>query len=387
MRRKVMTALMAGTLIGLAALAGPPPTSATEDTFYISAGTIAVGGSCNDPDVNYNPVNGLEPSLLAVYGNEDFGTGDTIILCDNGVGIDYVFESNTPSQDIASKEITITGESGQEVVLDANGFDPFIFANGTLNIENLVIQDAGTAITMSGTPTLNVTDVTFEDGADVGDMTGQSIDSSGIVSVAGSTFAQNYSSGDGGAIYVSNAVSVTITDSRFDGNTSGNSGGAIYAASIENLTIESNQFQRNTAAGQGGAIRVQWGTGGTSITRNTFTENSAEQGGAVSINDGEDDSYLWSVSRNTFTKNRATLNGGALHMALDDSGNVVTPNVKKNRFRGNSAPAAGAVVVESDYGTELAILRRYERGLRGNSFQGNRATRERRSANIGVHFD
>jgi predicted outer membrane repeat protein len=186
---------------------------------------------------------------------------------------------------------------------------------------------------------------------------------------------------------VSNAVSVTITDSRFDGNTSGNSGGAIYAASIENLTIESNQFQRNTAAGQGGAIRVQWGTGGTSITRNTFTENSAEQGGAVSINDGEVDSYLWSVSRNTFTKNRATLNGGALHMALDNSGNVVTPNVKRNRFRGNSAPAAGAVVVESDYGTERAILRRYERGLRGNSFQGNRATRERRSANIGVHFD
>ena len=94
-----------------------------------------------------------------------------------------------------------------------------------------------------------------------------------------------------------------------------------------------------------------------------------------------------SITRNTFTKNRATLNGGALYMALDNSGNVVTPNVKRNRFKGNSAPAAGAVVVESDYGTERAILKRYERGLRGNSFQANRATRERRSANIGVHFD
>jgi predicted outer membrane repeat protein len=542
-------------------------------------------------------MNGLEPSLLAVYGDEDFGTGDTIILCDNGVGIDYVFESDTPSQDIASKEITITGESGQEVVLDAVGFDPFSFANGTLNIQNLVIQDAGTAITMSGTPTLNVTDVTFEDGADVGDMTGQSIDSSGIVSVVGSTFTHNYSSGSGGAIYLSNAVSVTISDSvfgnpnddtfgnfasddggdiyvsggaglatlsisnsqfhdayvygdggsiaaicaesvisgitisgaqsdengaglyldddsgcgadytvtvsnsrfldtdaddqggaisngqdgdgpltevivsggyfyqneadsgaainldytnltvsnstfienharddgggafelydnenvvitgsRFDGNTSvgssggviqqngsvdslrlvGNtftqnttegSGGVIYAHYTESLTIESNVFQRNTAGSQGGAIRVRRGTSGTSITGNTFTGNSAEQGGAVSINDGEVDSYLWSVSRNTFTKNRATLNGGALHMALDDSGNVVTPNVKKNRFRGNSAPAAGAVVVESDYGTGRAILKRYERGLRGNSFQANRGTSDRRSANIGVHFD
>jgi predicted outer membrane repeat protein len=464
-------------------------------------------------------------------------------------------------------------------------------------VENLVIQDAGTAITMSGTPTLNVTDVTFEDGADVGDMTGQSIDSSGIVSVVGSTFTHNYSSGSGGAIYLSNAVSVTISDSvfgnpnddtfgnfasddggdiyvsggaglatlsisnsqfhdayvygdggsiaaicaesvisgitisgaqsdengaglyldddsgcgadytvtvsnsrfldtdaddqggaisngqdgdgpltevivsggyfyqneadsgaainldytnltvsnstfienharddgggafelydnenvvitgsRFDGNTSvgssggviqqngsvdslrlvGNtftqnttegSGGVIYAHYTESLTIESNVFQRNTAGSQGGAIRVRRGTSGTSITGNTFTGNSAEQGGAVSINDGEVDSYLWSVSRNTFTKNRATLNGGALHMALDNSGNVVTPNVKKNRFRGNSAPAAGAVVVESDYGTERAILKRYERGLRGNSFQANRGTSDRRSANIGVHFD
>jgi predicted outer membrane repeat protein len=210
------------------------------------------------------------------------------------------------------------------------------------------------------------------------------------LTVSNSTFIENHARDDGGGAFeLFRNENVVITGSRFDGNTSvGSSGGAILQnGSVDSLRIESNMFQRNTAGSQGGAIRVSRGTSGTSITGNTFTENSAEQGGAVSINDGEDDSYLWSVSRNTFTKNRATLNGGALHMALDDSGNVVTPNVKKNRFRGNSAPAAGAVVVESDYGTERAILRRYERGLRGNSFQGNRATRERRSANIGVHFD
>ena len=209
------------------------------------------------------------------------------------------------------------------------------------------------------------------------------------LTVSNSTFIENHARDDGGgAIELYENENVVITGSRFDGNTSvGSSGGAIYAEDTESLTIESNKFQRNTAEGQGGAIRVQTGASGTSITRNTFTGNSAEQGGAVSINDGEDDSYLWSISRNTFTKNRATLNGGALHMALDDSGNVVTPNVKRNRFKGNSAPVAGAVVVESDYGTERAILKRYERGLRGNSFQANRATRDRRSANIGVHFD
>lgn len=235
------------------------------------------------------------------------------------------------------------------------------------------------------------------------------------LTVSNSTFIENHALSNGGALELCRNEAVTVTGSRFVGNTSENhggaimqgcdenslrlvgntftqnaaedSGGAIYTQSNENLTIESNKFQRNTALEQGGAIRVQYATSGTSITRNTFTGNSAEQGGALSINDGEVDSYLWSITGNTFAENRATLNGGALHMALDNSGNVVTPNVKGNRFKKNSAPAAGAVVVESDYGTERVILKRYERGLRGNRFQANRATSDRRSANIGVHFD
>jgi predicted outer membrane repeat protein len=338
MRRKVMTALMAGTLIGLAALAGPPPTSATEDTFYISVDTITVGGSCTDPDVNYNPVNGLEPSLLAVYGNEDFGTGDTIILCDNGVGIDYVFESNTPSQDIASKEITITGESGQEVVLDANGFDPFIFANGTLNIENLVIQDAGTAITMSGTPTLNVTDVTFEDGADVGDMTGQSIDSSGIVSVAGSTFAHNYSSGDGGAIDADGAV--TVDASAFTGNESDDLGGAIYSGG--ELQVTDSQFDSNITENYGGAI---YAAAGISVSDSAFEANSATSvdGGAIYADTGE-----VSVSNTDFSNNEAFNAGGALYIFDADA----IAAISDSTFNSNSADYGGAIV---SYDSEVAI--------------------------------
>ena len=208
------------------------------------------------------------------------------------------------------------------------------------------------------------------------------------VTITGSRFVGNTSEGSGGVIRQNGVVdSLRLVSNTFTQNATEGSGGVIYAGHTESLTIESNQFQRNTALDQGGAIRVQDGTSGTSITRNTFTENSAEQGGALSINDGAFDSYLWSITGNTFAENRATLNGGALHMALDDSGNVVTPNVRGNRFKKNSAPAAGAVVVESDYGTERVILKRYERGLRDNRFQANRATSDRRSANIGVHFD
>jgi predicted outer membrane repeat protein len=208
------------------------------------------------------------------------------------------------------------------------------------------------------------------------------------VVITGSRFDGNTSVGSGGVIRQNGDVdSLRLVGNTFTQNATENSGGVVYAGDTESLTIQSNQFQRNTALNQGGAIRVQDGTSGTSIISNTFTGNSAEQGGALSINDGAVDSYLWSITGNTFAENRATMNGGALHMALDDSGNVVTPNVKGNRFKKNSAPAAGAVVVESDYGTERVILKRYERELRGNRFQANRASSDRRSANIGVHFD
>jgi len=181
-------------------------------------------------------------------------------------------------------------------------------------------------------------------------------------------------------------ITAEIRGSHFRGNQAID-GGAIYAVDFEQLTIASSKFHQNVAQSQGGAIRVQSGTPLTAILSNTFTQNVAEQGGGLSINDGPDDAYLWTIRSNTFDANRASMNGGALHMALDNSGNVVAPNVRANRFKKNTAPAAGAVVVESDYGTERTILKRYEQALRGNRFQANRATNDRRSANIGVHFD
>jgi len=460
MRRKLITALMSGVLLGLAVLAVPQPTNAVAgETFYIAAdatpaASVGAGTSCTDADVEYDPLTGLEAALAAIYEDTDFDSGDEIVLCDVDAtdgNVDYVMLADVEFDDdndvltppavtldlsaaAAPGSVTIRGDAddANSIVIDANdgvggdtgGYSPFDFTDANVTIEFLTIlnawdDSAGGAIHVIETDsadgltlTLNsvvieyayaqggdgagayvegdvvITDSVFEDnatgGAPAGD--GGAVYATGDVTITDSEFIGNSADGFGGAVYVE-GPQVSVTDTIFDDNTSGADGGAIYAISIESLTIESNQFQRNTAADQGGAIRVQWGTSGTSITRNTFTGNSAEQGGAVSINDDVVDSYLWSITRNTFTKNRATLNGGALHMALDDSGNVVTPNVKGNRFNRNSAPAAGAVVVESDYGTERVILRRYERALRRNSFQANRATSERRSANIGVHFD
>ena len=440
--RKLLTAFTALTLVGGVSLGAPARTLALvgSGVYWISTAPVGEGmddgTSCASPTHQYDATaegedqyfNDLLDDILTDVAEQEYASA-TIAICDADGGAQQVYEmdADTPLINVEGVEITIAGvlwdatseadvAGAGDVVIDGmntfdeegaavGGYSPFEFNNADVYIGYLTIRDAfddvaGAAIHFEQGDSefiyeLNLDHVVI-DGAWINDGGGAGVYAEGSVTITDSTFTDNRANGgDGGAIYASAGVelaaltTLTISNSQFYDSSASGSGGAIYtpAELFESLTIESNKFQRNTAGSQGGAIRVSRGTSGTSITRNTFTENSAEQGGAVSINDGEDDSYLWSITRNTFTKNRATLNGGALHMALDNSGNVVAPNVKRNGFKRNSAPAAGAVVVESDYGTGRAILRRYERGLRGNSFQGNRATSERRSPNIGVHFD
>lgn len=217
--------------------------------------------------------------------------------------------------------------------------------------------------------------------------------------VTSSTFSGNRAAGGGGAI---SAVEgdLTVTGSRFTSN-SAEAGGAVYHASAapapySRVLIEQNQFVGNLANaewGQGGAVRISFANSKTALISNVFTANRAAQGGAVSLNDGygegfEDPvAYRWRVERNTFTSNVAVQDGGALHMALDNSGLVVPNGVRRNTFSRNSAVVGGAVVVESDSGSERQILTRFQRALRDNRFASNRATRARNTADIGVHFD
>lgn len=183
---------------------------------------------------------------------------------------------------------------------------------------------------------------------------------------------------------------VTVRGARFSQNVASGSGGGIFVGGLSNIAISGSNMTQNIAGDQGGAIRLDNANQYTVINGNTFTGNQAEQGGAVSLNDGVGEyplAYQWQVNGNLFTSNSATLNGGALHMALDNSGSVVPTNVGRNRFNRNVAPAAGAVVVESNLGSERVIIRRFTRALRTNRYLSNRATRDRSTANLGVHFD
>jgi predicted outer membrane repeat protein len=205
---------------------------------------------------------------------------------------------------------------------------------------------------------------------------------------------------DGGAIALGAGIfggegresvdSLSISGTKFSRNSASGSGGAVYLTGVSSsFTIAGSSLTQNTAGDQGGAIRLDNANRFTTISGSVFTDNRAVQGGAISMNDGVGEDPLahqWSLTRNTFTGNRATLNGGALHMAFDNSGNVSPNNVRSNRFVRNSAPGGGAIVVESDFGSERTILRRFERALRSNRFTANRAE-DRRAVNIGVHFD
>ena len=215
-------------------------------------------------------------------------------------------------------------------------------------------------------------------------------------------FAPGDGSGQGGAIYVGGdddlGYDLRVEASRFASNGADADGGAIFSAVVpvrSPLALHRNTFVENEAGleddwGQGGAVRIWFANRDTEIVGNEFSSNSADQGGALSMNDGGGDdplAYRWALIGNYFRGNTATQNGGALHMALDNSGAVRPTRVHRNTFTGNSAPVGGAVVVESDVGGANVIQRRFTRALAENRFRGNRATESRRTANIGVHFD
>lgn len=246
----------------------------------------------------------------------------------------------------------------------------------------------------------------------------ESLDIPSSLDVRGSSFYYNCAyniaaddgSGDGGAIAVSNfaidgeplAFELGIESSSFVGNGAESDGGAIFSTvvSISPARIATSAFTNNVSGldhggddvdrGQGGAVRLWFANHQTEIIGNTFDANASDQGGAVSINDGVGDdprAYTWTVRSNLFSRNRAEDSGGALHMALDNSGVVSPRRVSRNTFAGNRAPVGGAIVVESDVGSERVIQRRFSRALEENRFRANRATENRRTNSIGVHFD
>jgi predicted outer membrane repeat protein len=386
-RLKLSTSIVSASLIAALLVAPAPVRGVAGTDFYISdivAGDVGTGTSCADTDVQYDPDDGLNAALEAVYEDDDFDSGDTITLCDIDATdgeVDYVMTADVsidgdPTLDLsdaaAPGQITIRGDAddADSIVIDANdsdgeddgGYSPFDFTDADVTISNMTIlnawdDSAGAAIHQlmgdaTDGMTLTLDTVTIEYAYASGD--GAGVWSAGDVIVINSIFEDNgigaVIDGDGAAIYA--LGSVDVTDSTFDGNYANVEGGAIW--SDADVTITGSTFVGNwtdededgagadTATGEdGGAV---YASGDVVVTDSRFSGNHAPMdGGAiwaagdVSIEEGS-----------VFEDNVSGGIGGALYVGPGDL------HVSDSTFTGNSAYEGGAI--NHDFGDALTEI-------------------------------
>ena len=248
----------------------------------------------------------------------------------------------------------------------------------------------------------------------------------------GNTFSGNTTDDDGGAVYVNEDFESgsQMIDNVFSGNTAGDDGGAvmIWYDMKEGTLISGNTFSKNKAdldnendgeggglqiddllagtitnnrflnneAGYGGGLYSEDLTGTAVITMNTFRSNvaTADGGGIWLDDDGYDSSELAIFTKNSFRGNRASDNGGALYLSFTNT--EVGPSFfTRNMYRGNRAALGGAIAfkgfgsvdvgeVAGDCSAPLRSSRIAVRIFKKDRFVSNRATRSRRTANVGL---
>ena len=237
---------------------------------------------------------------------------------------------------------------------------------------------------------------------------------------------------DGGAFFLDDDFEngSQMIDNVFSGNTAGDDGGAVmlYYDMDEGTLISGNTFSNNKAdldddnngeggglqiddwlagtitnnkflnneAGYGGGLYSEDLTGTAVITMNTFRSNVATtDGGGIWFDDnGYESSELAIFTKNSFRGNRASDNGGALYLSFTNT--EVGPSFfTRNMYRGNRAALGGAIAfkgfgsvdvgeVAGDCSAPLTRSQTAIRIFRKDRFVSNRATRSRRTANVGL---
>ncbi len=129
--------------------------------------------------------------------------------------------------------------------------------------------------------------------------------STGNMTLTGTTFSYNTATGDSGALSLKEGTTI-ITDCSFSNN-SAPTGGAIDCCESSELSIGDSNFSYNTASSAGGAVAME-DDATCSITATQFDHNSANTGGAISISGGGD----LKIKRSYFYRNDAHT-GGAVY--------------------------------------------------------------------------
>jgi len=199
--------------------------------------------------------------------------------------------------------------------------------------------------------------------------------------VKGSYFYQN-EAGSGAAINL-DGTNLTVSKSTFIENHAGGSGGGAFELCQNGgVTITGSRFDRNTSNGSGGVIRQNCDLGSLRLVGNTFTQNETEGEGGVVYIDGFSDEKTFTATSNKFIGNLAEYNGGVFGMYLNSSAKDSTflRGLRRNTYRGNRADSdrdgdgkGGILAICYDDYDGRSPQRRLESALRsGNTIQGAR---------------
>ena len=173
--------------------------------------------------------------------------------------------------------------------------------------------------------------------------------------VSNSTFIENHAVEQGGVLEVCNNAAVTITGSRFEGNTANDDGGVIrQSCGLDSLRLIGNTFTQNEAGSDGGVVFIDGFSGESTFiaTSNKFIGNLAEDHGGV-----------FGVYLNSSARDSSFLRG-----------------LRRNTYRGNRADAdrdrygqGGILMVSYDNFDARSPQRRLESALQsGNTIRGAR---------------
>lgn len=175
---------------------------------------------------------------------------------------------------------------------------------------------------------------------------GQTLNISGVGSLASSKSWNGFVGTSGGAI--NNSGTTTITNSVVKNNSATTSGGAVYNNTGAILNITNSTFNNNVATASGGAI---YNLGTATITDSIFTGNTATTNGGAIFNAG--DLYLKATAGGTTSLTIATdtihLASGNVYLNAGAGGNItlngaITSAASSNAININSAAGDASLV-------------------------------------------
>lgn len=274
-----------------------------------------------------NPLGTFSDLASAVTACESISVC-TITMMDDDLSL-----SNSPVVITSTMNIILTSNTGQTYKIVQENNNRHLEVNGSLTLENVIIQGPGNGMDGGGIKVNSGASLTMNNGLITGNKAYlgggiQLVDGSRFI-MTGGEISENSATGAGGGVYAVNNVTITMSGGTISENTADNNGGGIelnnskfiitagtisgnaanfgggiYVTASAELTLGAGIITTNTASSAGGGIYV---TDGSDFIMNPGGEisgnSSVYAGGGIEVSN--DNSSLFS----TFTMNGGTITG------------------------------------------------------------------------------